>query len=158
MTNNGGGTPAISTEDLLSTASENGKLKSQIMTLESEKKKLETELDSTRKEFDQYKSGEADRVKTKIEDALRAYDAQVKADEARAEVVRELKSVMKEEDAETVLSTNPSIETIKSFVAIRKVELSKGVGSSLDSSNDADSEDVHQLVSELRGTRTVVRK
>jgi hypothetical protein len=65
---------------------------------------------------------------------------------------------MKEEDAETVLSTNPSIETIKSFVAIRKVELSKGVGSSLDSSNDADSEDVHQLVSELRGTRTVVRK
>jgi hypothetical protein len=157
MTNNGGGTPAITTEAYESIVSEKVELKSQLVALESENKKIGEELASTRKQFDEYKSGEADRTKVKIEDALRAYDAQVKADEARAEVVRELKSVMKEEDAETVLSTNPSIETIKSFVAIRKVELSKGVGSSLDSSNDENSEDVFRLVSELRGTRQVVR-
>ncbi len=152
----GGGTPAISVEAFESTVSENVQLKSTIKVLETEKKTLETDLASTRKEFGDYKAGEADRTKAEVEKALRAYDAEVKAEEVRNEAVRELKSIMKEEDAETLLSTNPSIETIKSFVAIRKVELSKGVGSSMSQNNES-SGDVYNLVSELRGTKAVVK-
>lgn len=152
----GGGTPAISTEAYESIALEKVELKSKIQTLESEKSKLETELASTRKEFTDYKSGEADRTKAEIEKALRAYDSEVKEQEALNSAVAELKSVMNEKDTETLLATNPSVETIKSFAAIRKAELSKGVGSAQPSGED-NSEDISKLVSELRGTRQVVR-
>ena len=153
----GGGVSAISIEAFESTVSENVQLKSQIKTLETEKTKLEKELASTKKEFTDYKSSETDRTKAEIEKALRAYDVEVKAQEERSEAVRELKSVMSEEDAENILSTGPSNETIKSFVLIRKAELSRGVGSSQNSGEDPD-EDVVKLVSELRGTKSVVRK
>ena len=153
----GGGKPAVSVEAFESTVSENVQLKSQIKTLETEKTKLEKELASTKKEFTDYKSSETDRTKAEIEKALRAYDVEVKAQEERSEAVRELKSVMSEEDAENILSTGPSNETIKSFVLIRKAELSRGVGSSQNSGEDPD-EDVVKLVSELRGTKSVVRK
>ena len=153
----GGGTSAISTEAYESVVSEKVELRSQIQTLESEKTKLETELASTRKEFTDYKSSEADRIKSETEKALRAYDAEVKAQEALNSAITDLKSVMSESDAETILSTNPSVETIKSFAAIRKAELSKGVGSSQYSPDDT-AEDVVRLVSELRGTRTVIKK
>lgn len=156
-TNTGGGTTAISTEAYESVVSEKVELRSQIQTLESEKTKLETELASTRKEFTDYKSSEADRIKSETEKALRAYDAEVKAQEALNSAITDLKSVMSESDAETILSTNPSVETIKSFAAIRKAELSKGIGSSRDSPDDT-AEDVVRLVSELRGTRTVIKK
>lgn len=153
----GGGVSAISIEAFESTVSENVQLKSQIKTLETEKTKLEKELASTKKEFTDYKSSETDRTKAEIEKALRAYDVEVKAQEERSEAVRELKSIMSEEDAENILSTDPSNETIKSFVSIRKAELSRGVGSSQNSGEDPD-EDVVKLVSELRGTKSVVRK
>lgn len=153
----GGGPSAISTEAYESIALEKVELRSQIQTLESEKKTLEAELASTRKEFADYKSSEADRIKSETEKALRAYDAEVKAQEALNSAITDLKSVMSESDAETILSTNPSVETIKSFTAIRKAELSKGVGSSQYSPDDT-AEDVIRLVSELRGTRTVIKK
>ena len=153
----GGGPSAISTEAYESIALEKVELRSQIQTLESEKKTLEAELASTRKEFADYKSSEADRIKSETEKALRAYDAEVKAQEALNSAITDLKSVMSESDAETILSTNPSVETIKSFAAIRKAELSKGVGSSQYSPDDT-AEDVIRLVSELRGTRTVIKK
>lgn len=153
----GGGPSAISTEAYESVVSEKVELRSQIQTLESEKTKLETELASTRKEFTDYKSSEADRIKSETEKALRAYDAEVKAQEILNSAITDLKSVMSESDAETILSTNPSVETIKSFAAIRKAELSKGVGSSQYSPDDT-AEDVVRLVSELRGTRTVIKK
>ena len=153
----GGGTPAISTEAYESIALEKVELKSQIQTLESEKSKLETELASTRKEFTDYKSGEADRTKVEIEKALRAYDAEVKSQEALNTAIKELKSVISEKDAEVILSTNPSVETINSFVAVKKVELSIGVGSGINSSTDEGSEDIARLVSELRGTQRVVK-
>ena len=153
----GGGTPAISVETYESVVSEKAQLVSRVSALESEKTKLETELASTKKEFTDYKSSETDRTKAEIEKALRAYDVEVKAQEERSEAVRELKSIMSEEDAENILSTDPSNETIKSFVSIRKAELSRGVGSSQNSGEDPD-EDVVKLVSELRGTRTVIKK
>ena len=153
----GGGTTAISTEAYESIALEKVELKSQIQTLESEKSKLETELASTRKEFTDYKSGEADRTKAEIEKALRAYDAEVKSQEALNAAIKELKSVISEKDAEIILSTNPSVETINSFVAVKKVELSVGVGSGIHSSTDEGSEDIARLVSELRGTQRVVK-
>lgn len=152
----GGGTPAVSVEAFESSVSENATLKSTIKALESEKKTMETELASTRKEFAEYKSGEADRAKAEIEKALRAYDAEVKSQEALNAAVNELKSVMSESDAETILATNPPVETIKSFAAIRKVELSKTVGSS-QYSGDENTEDVARLVSELRGTKAVIK-
>jgi len=153
----GGGTPAISTEAYESIALEKVELKSQIQTLESEKKNLGDELASSRKEFADYKSGEADRTKVEIEKALRAYDAEVKSQEALNAAVTALKSVISEKDAEVILSTNPSVETINSFVAVKKVELSSNVGSSTSSAGDEGSEDIHRLVSELRGTQRVVK-
>ena len=153
----GGGPSAISTEAYESVVSEKVELRSQIQTLETEKKAISDELASTRKEFSDYKSSEADRIKSETEKALRAYDAEVKAQEALNSAITDLKSVMSESDAETILSTNPSVETIKSFAAIRKAELSKGVGSSQYSPDDT-AEDVIRLVSELRGTRTVIKK
>ena len=150
----GGGTSAISTEAYESIALEKVELKSQIQTLESDNKKKDEELASWKQKYSDLESGEANRTKIEIEKALRAYDAEVKSQEALNAAVTELKSVMKTEDAETVLSTNPSVETIKSFAAIRKAELSRGVGSSLDSGNE-NTEDVYKLVSELRGTKAV---
>ena len=153
----GGGTTAISTEAYESIALEKVELKSQIKTLESEKKTLSDELASTKKEFSEYKSGEADRAKAEIEKALRAYDSEVKSQEALNAAVTALKSVISEKDAEIILSTNPSVETINSFVAVKKVELSIGVGSGIHSSTDEGSEDIARLVSELRGTQRVVK-
>lgn len=152
----GGGTAAISTEAYESIVSEKVELRSQIMTLESEKKAMSEELASTRKQFDEYKSGEANRTKEAIESALRAYDTQVKAEEERAGAIAELKSVMKEEEAETILSTNPSNETIKSIAGTLKATFSRGVGSS-ESSGPSESDDVFKLVSELRGTKAVIK-
>lgn len=152
----GGGPSAISTEAYESIALEKVELRSQIQTLEKEKKTLESELASTRKEFSDYKSGEADRTKEAVENALRAYDTQVKAEEERREAINELKSVMKEEEAEKILSTNPSNETIKSIAGTLKVSFSKGVGTS-SSSEPSENDDVVKLVSELRGFRTAVR-
>lgn len=153
----GGGPSAISTEAYESIALEKVELRSQIQTLETEKKTLETELASTRKEFDEFKSGEANRTKEAVESALRTYDAQVKAEEERAGTVAELKSVMKEEDAEKILATNPSNETIKSIAGSLKATFSKGIGSS-SGSYESEDEDIVKLVSELRGTRTVIKK
>lgn len=160
----GGGTPAISVEAFESSVSENVQLKSTIKALESEKKTLETELDSTRKEFSDYKSGEADRIKTEVEKALRAYDAEVKAGEERAEAIRRLESAVGNEKAKKFLSTNPTIEIINSFVEIKEEEiaeqnakLAREVGS-FSSEPVGGNEDVTKLVSELRGTRTVVKK
>lgn len=153
----GGGSPAISTEAYESIVSEKVELKSQLVALESEKKTLETELASTRKEFESYKAGEAERTKEAVESALRAYDIQVKAEEERAGAIAELKSVMKEEEAEKILSTNPSNETIKSIAGSLKATFSKGIGSS-SGSYESEDEDIVKLVSELRGTRTVIKK
>ena len=153
----GGGPPAISTEAYESIALEKVELRSQIQTLETEKKTLETELASTKKEFSDYKSGEAERTKAEIEKALRAYDAEVKLQEERNTAVNELKSIFEKDEAEEILSTNPSNETILSFVKIQKVKLSKEIGSS-QNSGDETTEEVSKLVSELRGTKTVVKK
>lgn len=153
----GGGPSAISTEAYESIALEKVELRSQIQTLESEKKTLETELASTRKEYDEFKSGEANRTKEAVESALRAYDIQVKSEEERAGAIAELKSVMKEEEAEKILSTNPSNETIKSIAGSLKATFSKGIGSS-SGSYESEDEDIVKLVSELRGTRTVIKK
>ena len=153
----GGGTPAISVETYESVVSEKAQLVSRVSALESEKTKLETELASTRKEFESYKAGEAERTKEAVESALRAYDIQVKAEEERAGAIAELKSVMKEEEAEKILSTNPSNETIKSIAGSLKATFSKGIGSS-SGSYESEDEDIVKLVSELRGTRTVIKK
>ena len=153
----GGGTSAISVETYESVVSEKAQLVSRVSALESEKTKLETELASTKKEFSDYKSGEADRTKAEIEKALRAYDAEVKLQEERNTAVNELKSIFEKDEAEEILSTNPSNETILSFVKIQKVKLSKEIGSS-QNSGDETTEEVSKLVSELRGTKTVVKK
>ena len=143
----GDGKPVVSIEAFEKTVSENVKLESQIVALESEKKTMSEELASTRKEFEGYKSGEADRLKIAIESAISNYDANLKSKAEKEEAVMELHNVMGKDAADNYLSTNPTVEQIKSIAGIMKVNFSKGVGSSQSSPNE-DGKSYEQLNSE----------
>ncbi|MDD5537268.1 MAG: hypothetical protein PHS36_08855 [Candidatus Cloacimonetes bacterium] len=124
----GGGVSAISIEAFESTVSENVQLKSTIKVLETEKAKLEKELDSWKQKYTDLESGEADRVKIAISEARNSWDSELKAKAEREAAVSELKTVMSSEAYESYLATNPTVEQIKSIAGIMKVNTSKGVG------------------------------
>lgn len=124
----GGGVSAISIEAFESTVSENVQLKSTIKVLETEKTKLEKELDSWKQKYTDLESGEADRVKIAISEARNSWDSELKAKAEREAAVSELKTVMSSEAYESYLATNPTVEQIKSIAGIMKVNTSKGVG------------------------------
>jgi hypothetical protein len=126
----GGGPSAISTEAYESIALEKVELRSQIQTLESEKKTLETELASWKTKYSELESGEAQRIEIAISEDRAKRDAEFKAKAELDSAKAELKTVMSEEAAGKYLATNPTIEQIKSIAAIMKVSASKGVGSS----------------------------
>ena len=132
----GGGTPAISTEAYESIVSEKVELKSQLVTLESEKKKLSDELASWEKKYHDLESGEADRTKIAISEARKSWEADLKATAEKESAVNDLKSVMSAEAAESYLATNPTVDQIKSIAGIMKVQASKGVGVSSSSNNE----------------------
>ena len=129
----GGGPSAISTEAYESIALEKVELRSQIQTLESEKKTLETELASWKTKYSELESGEAQRIEIAISEDRAKRDAEFKAKAELDSAKAELKTVMSEEAAGKYLATNPTIEQIKSIAAIMKVSASKGVGSSAES-------------------------
>jgi hypothetical protein len=138
----GGGTPAISEEAFLSIVSEKAELKSQVMTLESEKKNLETELASTKNEYEQYKSGEVNRTKIAVESAIESHDADLRETAEKEAVVSELRSYLGDK-TDRFLDENPSIGLIKATIEIqkeivgnKKVENSTQVGSSQNTPND----------------------
>lgn len=126
----GGGPSAISTEAYESIALEKVELRSQIQTLEIEKKTLETELASWKTKYSELESGEAQRIEIAISEDRAKRDAEFKAKAELDSAKAELKAVMSEEAAGKYLATNPTIEQIKSIAAIMKVSASKGVGSS----------------------------
>lgn len=126
----GGGPSAISTEAYESIALEKVELRSQIQTLESEKKTLETELASWKTKYSELESGEAQRIEIAISEDRAKRDAEFKAKAELDSAKAELKTVMSEEAAGKYLATNPTIDQIKSIAAIMKVSASKGVGSS----------------------------
>lgn len=129
----GGGPSAISTEAYESIALEKVVLRSQIQTLETEKKTLETELASWKTKYSELESGEAQRIEIAISEDRAKRDAEFKAKAELDSAKAELKTVMSEEAAGKYLATNPTIEQIKSIAAIMKVSASKGVGSSAES-------------------------
>lgn len=129
----GGGPSAISTEAYESIALEKVELRSQIQTLETEKKTLETELASWKTKYSELESGEAQRIEIAISEDRAKRDADFKAKAELDSAKAELKTVMSEEAAGKYLATNPTIEQIKSIAAIMKVSASKGVGSSAES-------------------------
>lgn len=129
----GGGPSAISTEAYESIALEKVELRSQIQTLESDKKTLETELASWKTKYSELESGEAQRIEIAISEDRAKRDAEFKAKAELDSAKAELKTVMSEEAAGKYLATNPTIEQIKSIAAIMKVSASKGVGSSAES-------------------------
>lgn len=135
-TNNGGGTPAVTVEAYESIVSEKVELRSQIVTLESEKKNLEAELASWQKKYAELESGEANRTKIAVEASLESYKAELKATAEREAAVTELKTVMSKEAAESYLATSPTLEQIKSIAGIMKATASKGVGSSTGSNEE----------------------
>lgn len=126
----GGGTPAISVETYESVVSEKAQLVSRVSALESEKTKLETELASTRKEFESYKAGEAERTKLAYSEGKADGRAEIIAETERSTAIEEFKQTHSKEFVEAFLSTNPSIEQIKILTAGKKVDLSKGPGTS----------------------------
>lgn len=126
----GGGTPAISVETYESVVSEKAQLVSRVSALESEKTKLETELASTRKEFESYKAGEAERTKLAYSEGKADGRAEIIAETERSTAIEEFKQTHSKEFVESFLSTNPSIEQIKILTAGKKVDLSKGPGTS----------------------------
>ena len=126
----GGGTPAITEEAFLSVASEREQLKSQVKTLETEKKSISDELASWKTKYTELESGEAKRVEIAVSQARATWEADLKSKAERDTAISEINSVMSKEAAESYLSTNPTIEQIKSIAAIMKVSASKGVGSS----------------------------
>lgn len=126
----GGGTPAISVETYESVVSEKAQLVSRVSALESEKTKLETELASTRKEFESYKAGEAERTKLAYSEGKADGRTEFIAETERSTAINEFKQTHSKEFAESFLSTNPNIEQIKILTAGKKVDLSKGPGTS----------------------------
>ena len=132
----GGGKPAVSVEAFESTVSENVQLKSQIKTLESQKTDLEKELVSWKQKYETLESGEADRIKIAVESAIKSYDTELKSKAEREEAVKELNSIMSKEAAESYMSTNPTVEQIKSITGIMKSNFSKGVGMVNSSNHD----------------------
>lgn len=129
----GGGPSAISTEAYESIALEKVELRSQIQTLESDKKTLETELASWKTKYSELESGEAQRIEIAISEDRAKRDAEFKAKAELDSAKAELKTVMSEDAAGKYLATNPTLEQIKSIAAIMKVSASKGVGSSAES-------------------------
>lgn len=136
----GGGTPAISTEAYESIALEKVELKSQIQTLESEKKTLETELASWKTKYSELESGEAKRIEIAISEDRAKRDAELKAKAELDSAVTELKNVMSSEAVEKYLATSPTVEQIKSIAGIMKSTAAKQVGSS-QSSTPQETED-----------------
>lgn len=137
----GGGPSAISTEAYESIALEKVELRSQIQTLESEKKTLETELASWKTKYSELESGEAQRIEIAISEDRAKRDAEFKAKAELDSAKAELKTVMSEDAAGKYLATNPTIEQIKSIAAIMKVSASKGVGSSAESTEQPENYD-----------------
>ncbi|MFA6779981.1 MAG: hypothetical protein WCU80_09425, partial [Paludibacteraceae bacterium] len=132
----GGGKPAVSVEAFESTVSENVQLKSQIKTMESQKTDLEKELVSWKQKYETLESGEADRIKIAVESAIKSYDTELKSKAEREEAVKELNSIMSKEAAESYMSTNPTVEQIRSITGIMKSNFSKGVGTVNSSNHD----------------------
>jgi hypothetical protein len=140
----GGGKPAVSVEAFESTVSENVQLKSQIKTLESQKTDLEKELVSWKQKYETLESGEADRIKIAVESAIKSYDTELKSKAEREEAVKELNSIMSKEAAESYMSTNPTVEQIRSITGIMKSNFSKGVGT-VNSSNPDNGKSYEEL-------------
>jgi hypothetical protein len=128
--NNGGGTPAITSEEYASIVSEKVELKSQIMALESNLKKKDEELVSWKQKYADLESGEANRVKIAIESARANWEMDLKSKAERETAVSELNTVMSKDAAESYLSTNPTLEQIKSITGILKAGASRNVGAS----------------------------
>ena len=126
----GGGTPAISVEAFESTVSENVQIKSQVKTLELDIKQKGDEIVSWKQKYTELESGEAQRTEIAVKSALESFKANLKAEGERETSVTDLKSIMDEDSAKEYLSTNPTIEQIKSITKVLKVNFSKGVGSS----------------------------
>lgn len=141
----GGGTPAVSIEAYNTAVSESVELKSQIKTLESDKKALETERDSWKQKFTDLESGEATRTKIAVEDARKSWEAELKATAERNTAVTELKTVMSVEAAESYLATEPTLDQIKSITGILKANAAKNVGSSQDSGNHEEGKSYEEL-------------
>lgn len=136
--NKGGGTPAISVETYESVVSEKAQLVSRVTTLESDLKKKDEELASIRTEFEQYKSKEAERTKLAYSEGKADGRTEFIAETERSTAIEEFKQTHSKEFAESFLSTNPSIEQIKILTAGKKVDLSKGPGTSQSSQPEED--------------------
>lgn len=132
----GDGKPVISIEAFESTVSENVKLESTIQALESKNTEQEKEIVSWKQKYETLESGEADRIKIAVESAIKSYDAELKSRAEREDAVKELNTVMSKEAADSYLSTNPTLEQIKSIAGIMKANFAKGVGSSQPAPSD----------------------
>jgi len=141
----GGGTPAVSVEAFESSVSENVQLKSAIKTLETEKKTLESELASWKQKYNELESGENSRLEIAISEARAGWEADLKSKAEKEAAISELKTVMSKEAAEKYLSTDPTIEQIKSIAGIMKSTASKSVGSSVSSQPDEDCRSYEEL-------------
>lgn len=141
----GGGTPAISVEAFESTVSENVQLKSQIKTLETEKKTLGEELASTRTEYEHYKAGETDRNDLAYSKGKTDGRAELLEENERNSIIEEFTATHGETFAKRFLATNPSLESIKVLTAGKKVDLSKDVGSSQDAGNHEEGRSYEEL-------------
>ena len=136
----GGGTPAtatISAEMYASAVSEGAELKSQIKTLESKITEQEKEIDSWKKKYSEYESGEAKRSEIAVSEARSRWEADLKATAEKEAAMRnheaavtELKAIMSEESATNYLATNPTTAQVKSITAIMKSNTSTDIGAS----------------------------
>jgi len=141
----GGGTPAITTEAYESIALEKVELKSKIITLESDLKKVGDELASWKQKYTELESGENSRTQIAISEARRAWETELRATAEKEAAVSDLKTVMSVDAAETYLATNPTVEQIKSIAGIMKATTSKGVGSSSGSRTQDDGKSYDEL-------------
>jgi len=134
--NNGGGGAVISMETYEKVVSEKDEIRSQLKTLETDNKNLGDELASWKTKYTELESGESKRVEIAVSQARATWEADLKSKAEREGAVTELNSVMSKDAVESYLSTNPTIEQIKSITAIMKVSASKGVGSSQSQNTD----------------------
>ena len=141
----GGGTPAITTEAYESIALEKVELKSKIITLESDLKKVGDELASWKQKYTELESGENSRTQIAISEARGAWETELRATAEKEAAVSDLKTVMSVDAAEKYLATNPTVEQIKSIAGIMKATTSKGVGSSSGSRTQDDGKSYDEL-------------
>ncbi len=122
--NNGDGKAVISIETY-----EKDELKSQVKALETDNKKKDEEIASWKQKYTELESGEVDRTKIAISEARKSWEAELRATAEKETAITDLKSVMSEDAAKEYLSTNPTVDQIKSITKVLKVSFSKGVGS-----------------------------